>query len=61
MINGVTEVAVVWLSATNYRSINDFERAARFFDTLYASNRLKLPLEGCCSLGTDCLGRLRNR
>jgi hypothetical protein len=30
---------------------NDFERAARFFDTLYASNRLKLPLDGILLIG----------
>jgi hypothetical protein len=28
-----------------YRGNNDFERVLRFFDTLYASDRLTLPLE----------------
>lgn len=49
MMNGVTEFAVALRN--NYRGINDFERAARFFDTLYASNRLKLPLEGVLLIG----------
>jgi len=34
-----------------YRGSNDFERVVRFFDTLYASNRLKLPLEGILIIG----------
>ena len=49
MMNGVTEFAVALRNS--YRGINDFERAARFFDTLYASNRLKLPLEGVLLIG----------
>lgn len=49
MMNGVTEFAVAL--RLNYRGTNDFERAARFFDTLYASNRLKLPLDGILLIG----------
>ena len=49
MMNGVTEFAVAL--RLDYRGTNDFERAARFFETLYASNRLKLPLEGILLIG----------
>jgi hypothetical protein len=49
MMNGVTEFAVALRN--DYRGTNDFERAARFFDTLYASNRLKLPLDGVLLIG----------
>jgi len=49
MMNGVTEFAVALRN--DYRGTNDFERAARFFDTLYASNRLRLPLEGVLLVG----------
>jgi hypothetical protein len=49
MMNGVTEFAVALRN--DYRGTNDFERAARFFDVLYASNRLKLPLEGVLLVG----------
>lgn len=34
-----------------YRSSNDFEKVHTFFDTLYASNRLKLPLKGILIIG----------
>jgi hypothetical protein len=34
-----------------YRGSNDFERVLRFFDTLYASNRLRLPLKGILMIG----------
>lgn len=34
-----------------YRTSRDFERAATFFDTLYASNRLHLPLDGVTVIG----------
>ncbi|MCP4593846.1 MAG: hypothetical protein GY842_24190 [bacterium] len=34
-----------------YRGSKDFESVARFFETLYASNRLALPLEGVLILG----------
>lgn len=34
-----------------YRDSKDFERASGFFDTLYASRRLTLPLEGILIVG----------
>jgi hypothetical protein len=34
-----------------YRGDNNFETVCRFFDTLYASNRLTLPLEGILVIG----------
>jgi len=34
-----------------YRGGNDFEKVARFFDTIYASNRLQLPLQGILLIG----------
>ncbi len=34
-----------------YRGSNDFEKVRTFFDTLYASNRLKLPLDGVLIIG----------
>jgi len=34
-----------------YRGSNDFEKVHTFFDTLYASNRLKLPLNGILIIG----------
>jgi len=34
-----------------YRGSNDFKQVIRFFDTLYASNRLNLPLDGVLILG----------
>ena len=34
-----------------YRSSPDFERVIRFFDTMYASNRLKSPLKGILVIG----------
>lgn len=35
----------------NYKRSKDFNEVVRFFDTLYASNRLKLPLEGVLLIG----------
>jgi hypothetical protein len=35
----------------SYRGSGDFETVCRFFDTLYASSRLRLPLEGVLLLG----------
>jgi hypothetical protein len=49
MMHGVTELAVALRNT--YRGVNDFNQAARFFDTLYASNRLQLPLEGILLIG----------
>ncbi len=34
-----------------YKKSNDFERAERFFNTLYASRRLQLPLRGILLIG----------
>ena len=34
-----------------YRTSNDFDKVCRFFDTLYASNRLTLPLRGILIIG----------
>ena len=34
-----------------YRTSNDFDKVCRFFDTLYASNRLILPLKGILIIG----------
>jgi hypothetical protein len=34
-----------------YGSSQDFERVVRFFDTMYASNRLMLPLKGILVIG----------
>lgn len=49
MMHGVTELAIALRN--KYRRANDFERAARFFNTLYASNRLRLPLDGVLLIG----------
>ena len=35
----------------SYGGGNDFEKVVRFFDTLYASNRLQLPLKGILVIG----------
>jgi hypothetical protein len=34
-----------------YRKRNDFDQVTRFFDTLYASRRLELPLKGIMIIG----------
>jgi len=34
-----------------YRTSPDFDKVVRFFDTMYASNRLKLPLKGLLVIG----------
>lgn len=34
-----------------YRGNKDFETVLKFFDTLYASNRLTLPLKGILVIG----------
>ena len=34
-----------------YGQSADFEKVIRFFDTMYASNRLKLPLKGILVIG----------
>lgn len=35
----------------HYKKSQDFERVVGFFDTLYASNRLRLPLKGVLIIG----------
>jgi hypothetical protein len=46
------EVRFLAIAVRNiYRRSPDFERVLRFFDTLYASNRLRLPLEGILIIG----------
>lgn len=35
----------------NYKGNNDFDTVTRFFDTLYASNRIQLPLQGILLIG----------
>jgi hypothetical protein len=49
MMHDVDYVAIA-VRNTYHRS-NDFERVRRFFETLYASNRLKLPLTGILVIG----------
>ena len=49
MMHGVTHLAIA--VRKTYRGSNDFERVVRFFDTLYASQRLRLPLEGILVIG----------
>ena len=34
-----------------YRKSQDFEKVFTFFDTLYKSNRMKLPLKGVLIIG----------
>jgi hypothetical protein len=46
------EVQYLAIAVRNvYRGSPDFERVLRFFDTLYASNRLRLPLDGILIIG----------
>ena len=49
MMHGVDYLAVA--VRNTYRKRPDFELVERFFDTLYASNRLKLPLKGLLLIG----------
>jgi hypothetical protein len=49
MMHGVTHLAIALRNL--YRGGNDFERVVRFFETLYASNRLRLPLAGVLIIG----------
>lgn len=49
MMHGVDYLAIVVRNV--YRRSNDFERVVRFMDTLYASNRIKLPLKGILIVG----------
>ena len=46
------EVYYLGIAVRNdYRGTNDFELICRFFDTLYASDRLHLPLKGIVIIG----------
>jgi hypothetical protein len=46
------EVTCAAIAVRNrYRGSDDFTAVCRFFDTLYASSRLRLPLEGVLVLG----------
>ncbi|MCG7380332.1 hypothetical protein MH215_25480 [Paenibacillus sp. ACRSA] len=38
---------------TKFRENNDFEEVCKFFDALYSSERLKLPLKGILVIGYD--------
>jgi hypothetical protein len=49
MMNEVRFLAIA--VRTVYRNRNDFDIVLRFFDTLYASNRLEVPLEGILIIG----------
>lgn len=49
MMVGVRELAIA--VRNDYRGSDNFEQVTRFFDTLYASNRLQLPLEGVLIVG----------
>ncbi len=49
MMHGVEYVAIAVRNV--YRTSPDFERIERFFQTLYASNRLNLPLKGVLLIG----------
>lgn len=49
MMHGVEYLAIA--VRNRYRSSNDFERVVRFMNTLYASNRITLPLKGILIIG----------
>ncbi len=49
MMQGVRYAAVA--VRNTYRGSDDFNTVCRFFDTLYASSRLRLPLEGVLVVG----------
>ena len=49
MMHDVRQLAIAVRNI--YRTSRDFERTATFFDTLYASNRLHLPLDGVTVIG----------
>jgi len=49
MMQGVRYLAIA--VRNNYRGADDFENVFRFFDTLYTSDRLKLPLGGVLLIG----------
>ncbi|MCK4871633.1 MAG: hypothetical protein KAS72_02800 [Phycisphaerales bacterium] len=49
MMQGVGEFVIA--VRNQYRSSNDFEKVLKFFETLYASDRLTLPLQGILVIG----------
>lgn len=49
LMQGVRGAAIA--VRNNYRGSGDFETVCRYFDTLYASTRLQLPLEGILIVG----------
>ncbi len=49
MMHDVTHLAIA--VRNDYRGSPDFDRVLRFFDTMYASNRLVLPLHGILIIG----------
>ncbi|MDP3937610.1 MAG: hypothetical protein Q8R92_05685 [Deltaproteobacteria bacterium] len=49
MMVGVGDLAIA--VRKTYRKSNDFDRVCKFFETLYASPRLRLPLEGILLIG----------
>jgi hypothetical protein len=49
MMHEVQQLAIAIRNV--YRGSNDFERVCLFFDTLYASRRLDLPIEGLLIIG----------
>jgi hypothetical protein len=49
MMHGVHYLAIAVRNA--YRGADDFDGVCRFFNTLYASNRLQLPLKGILIIG----------
>jgi hypothetical protein len=49
MMHDVSYLAIALRN--QYRTSQDFEKVCRFFDTLYASQRLQLPLRGVLVIG----------
>ena len=49
MMHGVSHLVIAVRNV--YKNGKDFDRVLKFFDTLYASDRLKLPLEGVLIIG----------
>lgn len=49
MMHGVNHLGIA--IRNDYRGAPDFDKVLRFFDTMYASNRLQLPLHGILVIG----------
>ena len=48
----MVEVDKLCIAVRNqYRTFNDFDRVCKFFETMYASNRLGIPLSGLLIIG----------